>query len=244
LIGRYIGDGSITYRGDTPSIFQIVFNANNERHAYDKIKSIIEEKFGVVVTDNSNYNQNTLVLKGNNILFGQFMLQMAGRIKEKHLPSRYYGDIDVLLGLLDSDGTVSNGAIKLTMKNESIIEDVREWLSVNNIISHIKKIFQTSGTSASEIRISKSQSSKILSMMTKKYKDSRMSLSDTACSSYKVSRERYVGPVYNLSVENNHNYVVNGVLVHNCYVITPPEDNLESIYNTDYRLARTYSYGG
>lgn len=30
----------------------------------------------------------------------------------------------------------------------------------------------------------------------------------------------------------------------NCYVITPPEDNLESIYDTDYKLARTYSYGG
>ena len=30
----------------------------------------------------------------------------------------------------------------------------------------------------------------------------------------------------------------------NCYVMTPPEDNLESIYNVDYKLARTYSYGG
>lgn len=30
----------------------------------------------------------------------------------------------------------------------------------------------------------------------------------------------------------------------NCYVITPAEDNLESIYDTDYKLARTYSYGG
>ncbi len=30
----------------------------------------------------------------------------------------------------------------------------------------------------------------------------------------------------------------------NCYVIQPPEDNLESIYDTCARLARTYSYGG
>lgn len=30
----------------------------------------------------------------------------------------------------------------------------------------------------------------------------------------------------------------------NCYVMTPPEDNLESIYETDKKLARTYSYGG
>ena len=30
----------------------------------------------------------------------------------------------------------------------------------------------------------------------------------------------------------------------NCYVITPPEDSIESIYETCKKLARTYSYGG
>ena len=30
----------------------------------------------------------------------------------------------------------------------------------------------------------------------------------------------------------------------NCYVISPPEDNLESIYDCAKKLARTYSYGG
>ena len=30
----------------------------------------------------------------------------------------------------------------------------------------------------------------------------------------------------------------------NCYVIAPPEDNLESIFDTAAKLARTYSYGG
>ena len=30
----------------------------------------------------------------------------------------------------------------------------------------------------------------------------------------------------------------------NCYVISPPEDNLESIFECASKLARTYSYGG
>lgn len=30
----------------------------------------------------------------------------------------------------------------------------------------------------------------------------------------------------------------------NCYVIAPPEDNIESIFNTASKLARTFSYGG
>lgn len=34
------------------------------------------------------------------------------------------------------------------------------------------------------------------------------------------------------------------VSLSNCYVVTKPEDNLESIYDTCSKLARTYSYGG
>lgn len=30
----------------------------------------------------------------------------------------------------------------------------------------------------------------------------------------------------------------------NCYVVTPPEDNIESIFETAKKMARTYSYGG
>lgn len=50
--------------------------------------------------------------------------------------------------------------------------------------------------------------------------------------------------VYNLSVENNHSYVANGVIVHNCYVVAHPEDSIESIFDCAKKLARTYSYGG
>ena len=34
------------------------------------------------------------------------------------------------------------------------------------------------------------------------------------------------------------------ITMSNCYVITPPEDNIESIFDCAKKLARTYSYGG
>ena len=34
------------------------------------------------------------------------------------------------------------------------------------------------------------------------------------------------------------------ITLSNCYVITPPEDNLESIFEVAKKLARTFSYGG
>ena len=42
----------------------------------------------------------------------------------------------------------------------------------------------------------------------------------------------------NRGVSNRH------LSLSNCYVITPPEDNLESIVDTAKKLARTYSFGG
>lgn len=37
---------------------------------------------------------------------------------------------------------------------------------------------------------------------------------------------------------------INGVTLSNCFVCTPPEDNIESIFGTAYEMARTYSKGG
>ena len=34
------------------------------------------------------------------------------------------------------------------------------------------------------------------------------------------------------------------VSLSNCYVVNPPEDNIESIFDCAKKLARTYSYGG
>lgn len=48
------------------------------------------------------------------------------------------------------------------------------------------------------------------------------------------------------AIEPEHNAFTldNNILTHNCYVLSPPEDNLESIFDTAKKLARTYSYGG
>ena len=44
--------------------------------------------------------------------------------------------------------------------------------------------------------------------------------------------------------ETNSFCLDGNILTHNCYVVSPPEDNIESIFETAKKLARTYSYGG
>lgn len=54
-----------------------------------------------------------------------------------------------------------------------------------------------------------------------------------------------VREVYCAVVPETHNFCIDGnILTHNCYVIAPPEDNIESIYDSRKKLARTYSTGG
>ena len=43
---------------------------------------------------------------------------------------------------------------------------------------------------------------------------------------------------------SNRGIIDTRVTYSNCYVITPPEDNIESIFESRKKLARTYSYGG
>lgn len=52
-------------------------------------------------------------------------------------------------------------------------------------------------------------------------------------------------PVYCAVVPETQSFTLDGgIKTHNCYVLTPPEDNLESIFETGSKLARTFSYGG
>jgi hypothetical protein len=51
--------------------------------------------------------------------------------------------------------------------------------------------------------------------------------------------------VYCAVVPDTHSFTLDGgIKTHNCYVCTPPEDNLESIFEAGAKMARTFSYGG
>lgn len=255
LLGRYLGDGSLTVSTATThnnvSIFQLVFNAKTEKKDYIKCKKIIEENFGVTTTDNSNKNQNTLVLKVNNEPFCLLIDSLVGRGENKHFPTDYKNNLSVLLGLLDADGyLVKSGAIRLVLKNKSLFKEALSSLQNNGFnIWNAKEIQHGEGKKYSgwHLQISTRLSYRLIKLMTKEYEDNRHIVEEEEekyCLLGKPIKEKYVGPVYNLSVENNHEYYVEGVLVHNCYVLPSPQDNLESIFNTAKEMARTYSYGG
>ena len=272
LIGRWIGDGSTTRRRGkrNHSIFQIVFNSVNEQDVCERCVQILTDMVGVKPSVRCNEEQHTLILRLENPLLAEFIAKFVGTgCTTKRIPRQLIGSKDLVMGILDADACVNKGGIvKLVMKNTALLEDVRETLFLNGVnVAPPKRFAQSMSTSlrtytASSISIPVIFSKyKVLKDMSKVYDDNRVN--DIMHAAYKgITRHNYVDGdvytnvddveilenqetmVYNISVEGSHSYSVNGVICHNCYVITPPEDNLESIYDVAGKMARTYSYGG
>lgn len=269
LCGRWLGDGSITRRKsqENNSIFQIVFNDREEENA-DYCINILQEKFGILINKYKNPNQHTVIIRCDNEILCEFFHKEFGKYSGNKVILNYQlkdmsSNLSWVLGLLDSNGLVtSEGQIRLSLKNEKLLKQVKECLRLNNFpSSEIKRIVNNKSFYIYKLEIPKFASLKIIPRLHKIYNDNRMGLHE--CGSFKslyINNELYVRVkenttidtnqlgtsiiVFNLSVEEDNSYVVNDVIAHNCYVIDSPSDSIESIFDCAKKLARTYSYGG
>jgi len=267
LIGRWLGDGCISSRKDQQlSIVQITFNLKEEKQAI-RCKNIIEDKFGIKVNVNKNLDQNTLNLRFDSIILAHLINNIFNRgVENKTIPYELLSSKSkpLLLGFLDADGCFTKrGSVAVCIKNEELADKIKLLSYLCNIPCKKSLEKQPYKNDGKEYYIYKLYYPKLVGVkelkdnLDKVYEDSRLE------KEYKVNsvdikniegsyfsklekKEIYKDNVrvYNISVEDDHSYTVNGVVVHNCYVITPPDDDLKSINESTYKLERTFSYGG
>lgn len=253
FIGRWIGDGSITRRRGKKdhSILQLVFNATTEMAAANRCIIAGTQAFGITPSVRTNPQQNTYIVRWENPIIGNFFYKEFGAGCEgKFLHPMYLGDLMIAIGLLDSDGSVrTHGAISITLKNKGLIEWLRLTLAMNGITQ--TSIHSANYGAAAMLNISAAASRKILlPFMTREYHDGRNNIccgtenADWAKVETVDVLENQDTMVFNLSVDDVHEYNVNGVICHNCYICPSVEDNIESIFNTARDMARIFSYGG
>ena len=258
FIGRWLGDGSITRRkGETVanhSILQIVFNKETEENDAHFIASIGEKYFGFPPQIRYVTGQKVIAVRWESEIVGSwFFGEFGEKCDGKRVPDKYLGDLNIALGLMDSDGSIStHGSFKIVLKNYNLIKWLRDTLFLNGYntlpLAEVKRQEDTYMFCISSYIINQ----KLADKLRKKswdYRNNKIPKIDSLYRDYiNVYQidvlENQNTMVYNLSVEANHTYVANGVVVHNCYVITPPEDSIESIFDCAKKLARTYSYGG
>ena len=267
VFGRWLGDGSITKtrENDSFSIFQIVFNSK-ESESFEYCKKILEEKLGLKTSCRENTEQSTLILRIESQLFSDFIsLLFNNNCENKKINDiRLLNSMNLVYGIIDADGLVTfDGQIRLSLKNKILLSQIKETIERNGIpCGEIKKVKNNKTFYIYEFRIDKHIACNyILINLSKIYSDNRLntkSLDDFKykiinkdvfvrvkdISSFDLSLIKTIIPVYNLSVSIDNSYVVDNMVVHNCYVITPPNDNIESIFECAGKLARTFSYGG
>lgn len=267
LFGRWLGDGSITKRKGTEkfSIFQIVFNIK-EIESFNKCKSILEEKLGLTTTSRIEESQSTLILRVENALFSEFIYKTFGNGCENKFiyNNQLLNSMDLVYGILDSDALITaDGQIRLSLKNKKLLYQIKGIIEKYGIpCSDIKKITNNKIFYIYQFRINKYISCNfILSNLSKIYEDSRILTTSSRDTKYIIKNDEVFVRikeltsinladidsktiVYNLSIAQDNSYIVDTLVTHNCYVMSPPEDNIESIFDTAKYLARTFSYSG
>lgn len=254
MIGRWLGDGSVTRRKGTlyDSIVQIVFNATTESEDADRINKILINTFGIS-TSVSHTNQNVIAVRIENPFIGTFFSTLFGKgCSGKKVPNMFDGDMDIACGLLDADGTIlSHGAVRITLKNINLITWLRNTLYKNGI-NTLPITKHTVYKDTYSIQVPSAISRLLLTpMLNKTYHDKRKNIKydDSNLAKYiQISDieilENQKCKVYNLSVEKDHTYTVNGVVVHNCFILPPPKDSIAGIMDQCTKMALTYKQGG
>ena len=254
LIGRWLGDGSVTRRKgcEYDSIVQIVFNATTEVDSANRIESIFRNTFGVDVSRTTT-KQNVIAIRVENPFIGMFFSTMFGKgCSNKSVPYIFDGDIVVASGLFDADGIIlSHGAVRITLKNIGLIEWLRKTLYKNGIYTtEIIKHNKYDDTYSLHVPSSISRHL-LVPLLSKNYYDGRHNkkYNNEELSKYiPISDieilENQKCTVYNISVENDHSYTVNGVIVHNCFIMPECPDSIDGIMQMCKEMATTYKSGG
>src|SRR5574343_27605 len=168
-------------------------------------------------------------------------------------------------GVFDDDGTITSKEVKITLNNENLIDNLQALLLMCKIPSN-KQIEYVKGKPYFRLSLVRKYASKLVKKSQKVYNDNRILeycdepklqndtqfVSDIVdqtndndgliFSTSKIikNEKQYQGFVYNISVLEDESYVVNNVIVHNCFVdgfMGEDQDSMEGILDALRRQA-------
>jgi ribonucleoside-diphosphate reductase alpha chain len=215
-----------------------------------------EKCFGIVGNINNSNASNTTQITFHSAVIGYAFESLFGRYCDgKRLPSDIYEWDGVLVkkliqGLIDSDGTITkDGGIYVTLANTELVKSfyylcrsfgipagLRPMGSkISQINFPCSNIFAENSLKSYEDKRVENGFNKALSPAKDLIEiDGRLFARIDKKALYNGSDER----VYNIGVDNDHSYVVNGVVCKNCFVVESPEDSYGGILKTDQELVQ------
>ena len=204
-----------------------------------------------------NDSDNTCQIVFNSALIGIIFEKLFGRrcdgkkLYRGAFKWRKQLILKMIQGVIDSDGTITkNGDMRVVMNNESFIEELYLLCRSRGIMAGLSKGVGKHRYARLDLS---SCSSLFLKNSNKSYSDNRIEKLNSKDSNNKLVKiggrifvridkkeilKGKVDYVYNIGVDNDHSYSVEGIVCKNCYVIPSPSDSYGGICKEDEHIVQ------
>jgi ribonucleoside-diphosphate reductase alpha chain len=264
LFGRWLGDGSIGHetRDGQRSSVNFVFDADDAAGIGDVIK-LMSKHFGLGKRPEFARGQRTAHLRYTRRPLARYFSETFGEgFAGKRIPAFVYDmprdhRLQMLVGLFQSDGCVNRQPTSTTIcfdqSNQELADGIwRLARSLGYSPGLVGGSVRPGGTVPHyRVTIAAKDAPELARLCNIAIPDSarlRTELSvgdEVAYRVSSISREPSYSTVYNFQVEEDESYVANGVVVHNCFILSVNDDlvNPGGIMDLWIREARIFKFG-
>jgi len=265
FLGIWYGDGSLRRRRGKNYLraINIVAHIKNT-HIDSFLKETIKEYFGLDLFIHTT--QKTSRKTGHKSEWNSYTIHsvILATIFEKLFGAYFYGKRineriykwdknlikNLLGGLITSDGCVTKrGGLLLSMKNENFIKNLYIILRKHGYIVGIKRSSKKTNKTSYHLLIS--QPGNFKEEIIQKYDDERiLNINSTDNYNtilinneiyYKITEKKLyterIQKVYNLEIEDDNSYCVEGLIAKNCVLTFNEEDSREGLLNTIHDIS-------
>ena len=261
FLGVWIGDGHIVTSTNLAKTKRFVRGIGLTFHKdatalIEKMKEYVLRTFGIEAKISKPTITNTVSLIIHSHIIGRMFKSNYGQgFNHKFLPNYVYEWNYAMIksfmeGLTTSDGVVTKeGELRITLANEPLVKEIFALCrNVGMAVSYSSSTQIKRGATQLTARISVPRHAIKLDNVMKLYADDRIEKwKDLAAENPRVKvingqtfllimeKEKLDAKpdyVYTLGVQDDHSYVVEGMVCENCFLVQMQDDSIEGIYNT------------
>lgn len=260
LLGRWLGNGSVTHRTgtDIPSGIKIVFALDEQNEAVE-VARIVENKFGIDGSIKLSSTERWYDLQVNSKPLGEFFKAFSGcysydkQIPDQlmHLPADL--TLELLRGLFSADGYVSGDRLSILLANRTLTIQIHQLLLRMGYLFSVREDTHPLGrTPGYRVSATANECAPLFERFfgvqaSEQSRDLKYPLDYDDLKWMRVDEitvAEYAGVVLDIEVEEDHSFISAGVVVSNCYVISSPEDSRQGILDNLKVMTEIMARGG